>query len=62
MSTEDRKKGWQARARAVRLAEGRKAALLEARGWVCVPPEDVTDEIRALANREDPDSMTRPSH
>lgn len=58
MSTEDRKKGWQARARAIRLAEGRKAALLEERGWVCIPPEDVTDEIRALANRKSPDLPT----
>jgi hypothetical protein len=50
MSTEDRKKGWQARARAVRAAEERKAALLESRGWVCLPPE-TAEEIKALAEK-----------
>ncbi len=53
----------------MRASEKRLAARIEARGWVCVPPELVTpalrDEIRALANREDPDatpSATSPIH
>jgi hypothetical protein len=45
----------------MRASEKRLAARLEARGWVCVPPEKVTDEIRALANREDPESIPTAS-
>lgn len=45
----------------MRASEKRLAARIEARGWVCVPPEDVTDEIRALANRKSPESPTTAS-
>jgi hypothetical protein len=60
MTNEDRKQGWQARAAAVRRAEERKAALLEERGWVCIPPEKA---IGAPVNHENPGhAATRPSH
>jgi hypothetical protein len=47
MTEPDRKKGWQARAAAVRKSEERTAAKLEGRGWACFPPE-FAEEARAL--------------
>lgn len=43
----DQKKGWQARAAAMRAAEKRKAEHLAERGWVCFPP-DVSTEVKEL--------------
>lgn len=48
MTEEDRKPGWQARAARRRKSEERTAAELEARGWICLPPE-VAERGRAQA-------------
>ncbi len=49
--TEDRRQGWQARAANRRRHEARKAAELETRGWVCVPPERAAEARELLETR-----------
>lgn len=48
----DRRPGWQARAARRRKSEERSAAALEARGWVCLPPEVAEAGRALLAARE----------